>query len=151
MIQHFLSQNHLILFNMNVYMYPIQHGSWQHGHSCCKWYIYFTGITTCIYTELAPKVTATASVGQSVERWSRDPGSRVRFPAGGLGHRIEIDQKSDSVSAPLKLMFSRMSPRASHRRHQYAILASSPGSFYSRLFSYIGPYKYKTSAKRQSS
>ena len=41
-------------------------------------------------------------------------------------------------------MSSRMSPRASHRRHQYAILASSPGSFYRRLFSYIGPYKYKT-------
>ena len=59
---------------------------------------------------------------------------------------IEINQKSDSVSAPLKLMSSRMSPRASHRRHQYAILASSPGSFYRRLFSYIGLYKYKTSA-----
>ena len=28
-----------------------------------------------------------------------------------------INQKSDSLSAPLKLMFSRMSPRASHRRH----------------------------------
>ena len=25
------------------------------------------------------------SVAQSVERWSRDPGSRVQFPAGGLG------------------------------------------------------------------
>ena len=35
--------------------------------------LYFTGITTCIYTELAPKLTATASVAQSVERWSRDP------------------------------------------------------------------------------
>ena len=32
--------------------------------------IYFTGITTCIYTELAPKLTAAASVAQSVERWS---------------------------------------------------------------------------------
>ena len=31
-------------------------------------------------------------------------------------NRIEINQKSDSVSAPLKLMSSRMSPRASHRR-----------------------------------
>ena len=38
-----------------------------------------------IYTELAPKLTATASVAQSVERWSRDPGSRVQFPTGGLG------------------------------------------------------------------
>ena len=48
--------------------------------------LYFTGITTyCIYTELAPKLTAMASVAQSVERWSRDPGSRVQFPAGGLG------------------------------------------------------------------
>ena len=37
-------------------------------------------------------------------------------------------------------------PRASHRCHQYAILASSPGSFYRRVFSYIGLYKYKTSA-----
>ena len=26
-----------------------------------------------------------ASVAQSVERWSRDPGSRVQFPAGDLG------------------------------------------------------------------
>ena len=47
--------------------------------------LYFTGITTYIYTELAPKLTATASVAQSVERWSRDPGSWARFPAGGLG------------------------------------------------------------------
>ena len=38
-----------------------------------------------MYTELAPKLTATASVAQSVERWFRDPGSRVRFPAGGRG------------------------------------------------------------------
>ena len=47
--------------------------------------LYFTGITIYIYTELTPKLTATASVTQSVERWSRDPGSRVQFPAGGLG------------------------------------------------------------------
>ena len=38
-----------------------------------------------IYTELAPKFTATASVAQSVERWSRHPVSQVQFPAGGLG------------------------------------------------------------------
>ena len=38
-----------------------------------------------VYTGLAPKLTSTASVAQSVERWSRDPGSRVQFPAGGLG------------------------------------------------------------------
>ena len=33
--------------------------------------LYFTGITTYIYiyTELAPKLTATASVAQLVERW----------------------------------------------------------------------------------
>ena len=30
-----------------------------------------------------------------------------------------------------------LSPCASHRRHQYAILASSSGNFYRRLFSYI--------------
>ena len=51
--------------------------------------LYFPGITiyiyVCIYTELAPKLTATVSVAQSVERWSRDPGSQVQFPAGGLG------------------------------------------------------------------
>ena len=47
--------------------------------------LYFTGITTYTYTELAPKLTATASVAQSVERRSRDPGSRVQFLAGGLG------------------------------------------------------------------
>ena len=50
------------------------------------------------------------------------------------------------MSACLKLMSSRMSSRASHRCHQYAILASSSGSFYRRLFSYVGSYKYKTSA-----
>ena len=64
-------------------------------------YLYFTGITTCIYiyniyiyiyiyTELAPKLTATASVAQSVERWSRDSGSRVRFPGGGGLARISL-------------------------------------------------------------
>ena len=47
--------------------------------------LYFTGIITSIYTEFAPKLTPTASVAQSVERWSRDPGSRVQFIAGGLG------------------------------------------------------------------
>ena len=53
--------------------------------------LYFTGITTYIYiyiyiyTELAPKLTAMASVAQSAERWSRDPGLRVQFSAGGLG------------------------------------------------------------------
>ena len=52
---------------------------------------------------------------------------------------IEINQKSDSLSAPLKSMSSLMSPRASHRRNQYVILASCPGSFYRRAFSYIGP------------
>ena len=45
----------------------------------------FNGITTNIYTELAPKLMVTASVAQSVESWSRDPGSRVQFPAGGFG------------------------------------------------------------------
>ena len=30
---------------------------------------------TCIYTELAPKLTATASAAQTVERWSRVVGS----------------------------------------------------------------------------
>ena len=49
--------------------------------------LYFTGITIYIYiyAELAPKLMATASVSQSVERWSRDLGSQVQFPAGGLG------------------------------------------------------------------
>ena len=54
------------------------------------------------------------------------------------------NQKSNSMKK--KLMSSHMSPRASHSRHQYPILANSPGSSYRRLFSYIGPYKYKTSA-----
>ena len=40
--------------------------------------LYFTGITTCIYTELAPKLTEMASVAQSVE-------SRARLKAGSLG------------------------------------------------------------------
>ena len=38
-----------------------------------------------IYTELAPKYTAKASIAESVERWSRDPGSQAQFPAGDLG------------------------------------------------------------------
>ena len=57
------------------------------------------------------------------------------------------------MSAPLKLMTSRMSPRPSDAINTPG---SSPGSFYRRLFSYIGPltyigqcigpYNYKTSA-----
>ena len=47
--------------------------------------LYFTSITTYIYTELSPKLTAAASVAQSIECWSRDWGSRVQFPAGDLG------------------------------------------------------------------
>ena len=41
-------------------------------------------------------------------------------------HEIEINQKCDSLSAPLNLMSTRMSPRASHRRHEYAILEKFP-------------------------
>ena len=37
---------------------------------------------------LHAKLTAMASVAQSVERWSRDPGSWVQFPVGGLGVAI---------------------------------------------------------------
>ena len=45
-----------------------------------------------------------------------------------LGHRIEINQKSNTVSAPLKSMSSRISIVA-NLRHQYAILVSSPAVF----------------------
>ena len=40
-----------------------------------------------MYTELAPKLTATASVAQSVNRWSRDPARDlgVAFFATGPG------------------------------------------------------------------
>ena len=40
-----------------------------------------------MYTELAPKPTATASVAQSVERWPRDPAGDlgVAFFASGPG------------------------------------------------------------------
>ena len=48
-------------------------------------HLYFTGITIYIYTELAYKLTATAYVALSVERWTRDPGLRVQFPTGSLG------------------------------------------------------------------
>ena len=41
----------------------------------------YTSLAIYIHTELAPKLTATASAAQSVERWSRYPGSRVQFPA----------------------------------------------------------------------
>ena len=37
------------------------------------------------YTELAPKLTATAFVDQSLKHWSRDLGSQVQFPDGCLG------------------------------------------------------------------
>ena len=59
--------------------------------------LYFAGITTCtyiyiyiyihiyIYKTRTQAHTATASVAQSVERWSRDPGSRVQFPARRFG------------------------------------------------------------------
>ena len=46
--------------------------------------LHFTGITSCIYTEFSLKLTATASVAQSVGRWSIDPASRVRFTVVGL-------------------------------------------------------------------
>ena len=42
--------------------------------------LYLTGITTYIYTELAPKLSLSW-----LERWSGDPWSRVQFSAGGLG------------------------------------------------------------------
>ena len=47
----------------------------------------FYGEVTCFWGEgWHLKVTgATASVAQSVERLSRDPGSRLRFPAAGIG------------------------------------------------------------------
>ena len=48
--------------------------------------------------------------------------------------RSRTRTRSRTLSAPLKFMSSRLSPRASDRRHQYAILASSPGSFDRRLF-----------------
>ena len=43
-----------------------------------------------IYTELAPKLTATAPVAQSVEHWSSDPKLRVRFPVGGLRGLVSV-------------------------------------------------------------
>ena len=43
--------------------------------------LYFTGITTHIYAELAPKLSATASVAQLVERWSRDPEGAGSIPS----------------------------------------------------------------------
>ena len=41
--------------------------------------LYFTGITTYIYTELTLKLMAMASVAQSVERWSRDQLEALEF------------------------------------------------------------------------
>ena len=58
----------------------------------------------------------------------------------------QINQMSGSLSAPMKLMASRMSPCASHRRHQYAILASSPGSFDRRFFRILVQNVSKTPA-----
>ena len=48
------------------------------GASSLLYYIYIY-----IYTELAPKLTATACVALLVERSSKDLGLRVQFPAGG--------------------------------------------------------------------
>ena len=46
--------------------------------------LYSTDIATYIHTELAPKLTSTVSVAQSVERWSRDQRSRVHKTRLGL-------------------------------------------------------------------
>ena len=43
--------------------------------------VYFTSITTLLYTELAPKLSATASVAQLVKRWSRDPEGAGSIPS----------------------------------------------------------------------
>ena len=55
-------------------------------------------------------------------------------------HRIEIKQKFNSLSASLKLMSSRMSPRASHRRHPTPSIRHSgkfPRQFWPPAFPYI--------------
>ena len=44
-------------------------------------------------------------------------------------HRIEINQKSNSMSAPLKFMSSRMSPRASQSSPSYTPSIRHPGTF----------------------
>ena len=62
--------------------------------------LYFTGITMA-YAELAPKLTATVSVAQLVERWSSDSGSRVQFPARGLGVALFAAGPSCTVAVQL--------------------------------------------------
>ena len=43
--------------------------------------LYFIRITTLIYTQLSPKLTATASVVQSVERWSSNTEDAGSIPS----------------------------------------------------------------------
>ena len=52
-----------------------------------------------------------------------------------IDYRIEIKQKSNSMSAPLRFISSRVSPRASHRRHSRKFPAR-----------FVFVFKYKTSA-----
>ena len=58
---------------------------------CINMYIHLsicintTVLAIMVQKELAIKLVAAAYVAQSVERWSRDPGSLVQFPARGLG------------------------------------------------------------------
>ena len=53
------------------------------GKICIDITTIFTIKDKIIYRTRTQAHAATASVAQSVERWSRDPESRVQFPAGG--------------------------------------------------------------------
>ena len=73
------------------------------------------------------------------DRSESDEKNAAAFKLHGINNQPE-------VRLVLAHVASRISSSPSIRH-----LASSPGSFYRRFFLHIGPYKYKTSAKRQSS
>ena len=88
--------------------------------------------------------------------WSRDsvlggPGHAFLLPLPCY-HRIEINlQKSNSMSAHLKFMSSRMSLCASHRRHPTPSVRRPSGKFPRQFWPpAVFVYKYKTLAKRHA-
>ena len=101
-IPHKLKKQNVILHQpklyIYIYIYIYIHLSVDKEYKC--------QILSLIYPYTSPallKLTATVSVAQSVERWSRDPGwwSRdpgwwVRFPDGGLGVAFYITQQTIS-------------------------------------------------------
>ena len=99
---------------------------------------------TCLELAVTYKMSDTASIILDHDDWkavgmkpsSNESASHRKLTCDDTrqsNHRIEINQKSNSMSTPLKLMSSRMSTRASHRRLAHLDR---------RLFSYISTKRH---------